>query len=86
MKAATKNKKRFSLKMPDTYVLLFGILLIAAIATYLVPAGQFERVEKDGLTMVVPGTYQSVESSGVGVMDILLSMQKVWWNLVVLYS
>ncbi|MFJ5768675.1 YfcC family protein [Psychrobacillus sp. NPDC093180] len=76
MKAATKNKKRFSLKMPDTYVLLFGILLIAAIATYLVPAGQFERVEKDGLTMVVPGTYQSVESSGVGVMDILLSMQK----------
>ncbi|GGA30544.1 YfcC family protein [Psychrobacillus lasiicapitis] len=76
MKAATKNKKRFSLKMPDTYVLLFGILLIAAIATYLVPAGQFERVEKDGLTMVVPGTYHSVESMGVGVMDILLSMQK----------
>lgn len=76
MKAETKNKKRFSLKMPDTYVLLFGILLIAAIATYLVPAGQFERVEKDGLTMVVPGTYHGVESSGVGVMDILLSMQK----------
>ncbi|SER79885.1 YfcC family protein [Psychrobacillus sp. OK032] len=76
MKAETKNKKRFSLKMPDTYVLLFGILLIAALATYLVPAGQFERIEKDGLTMVVPGTYQSVDSSGVGVMDILLSLQK----------
>ncbi|TQR13759.1 YfcC family protein [Psychrobacillus soli] len=76
METKTKKEKRFSLKMPDTYVLLFGILLVAAIATYLVPAGQFERIEKDGLTMVVPGTYESVESSGVGVMDILLSLQK----------
>lgn len=76
MKAKTKNEKRFSLKMPDTYVLLFGILLLAALATYLVPSGQFEREVKDGLTVVVPGTYHSVEASGVGVMDILLSFQK----------
>lgn len=76
MKTKTPKEKRFSIKMPDTYVLLFGILLLAALATYLVPSGQFERIEKDGLTMVVPGTYHSVEGSGVGVMDILLSVQK----------
>ncbi|MFB5087824.1 YfcC family protein [Psychrobacillus sp. PGGUH221] len=76
MKNKTQKLKRFALKMPDTYVLLFIILLLAALATYLVPSGQFERKVADGLTMVVPGTYQSVEGSTVGVMDILLSLQK----------
>ena len=76
MKTKVQKEKRFSLKMPDTFVLLFAILLLAALATYVVPSGQFEKVEKDGLTVTVPGTYQSVEGSGVGVMDILLSFQK----------
>ncbi|MEK4538548.1 Na+/H+ antiporter NhaC family protein [Peribacillus sp. FSL K6-1552] len=70
-----KTERRFTLKMPDTFVLLFIILLLSALATYLVPAGQFERKVADGLSVVVPGTYHSVEGSTIGIMDILLSLQ-----------
>lgn len=76
MKTKIQKEKRFSLKMPDTFVLLFVILLLAAVATYLVPSGQFEKIEKDGLTVVVPGTYHNVEGNAVGIMDILLSLQQ----------
>ena len=40
------NKRR--LEMPDTYVILFLVLVATAIATYFVPAGAFEREQVDG--------------------------------------
>lgn len=51
-------------KMPHTYVLLVIIILLAAIMTYIVPSGEFERTqdEQSGQTVVVPGTYQNVDA------------------------
>lgn len=34
--------------MPDAFVILFGLLLLAAIATYIIPAGIFERERSGG--------------------------------------
>jgi len=45
---------------PDSLVLIFGIVIVAQIATYLVPAGTYERAEVDGHEMVVPGSYARV--------------------------
>ncbi len=50
-------------KIPHTYSIIFCIMIIAAIATYFVPAGQFERTEVDGRTVVVKDSYQVVESN-----------------------
>ncbi len=59
------EKKKFT--MPHIYVLLFSIIVIAALASWVLPAGEFERVVNDaGRTVVVPGTYATVESSPVG--------------------
>ncbi|MBR3946891.1 MAG: hypothetical protein IKJ56_07295, partial [Bacteroidales bacterium] len=33
-------------KVPHTYVIVFSIIIIAAILTWIVPAGQFERTTK----------------------------------------
>jgi len=43
-------KRKF--KIPHTFVIVYAIILLAAIATWFVPGGQFEReiVEKDGMT------------------------------------
>ena len=41
-KIIENKKKKFH--MPSTPVLLLAITLIVAIMTYIVPAGQFERV------------------------------------------
>ncbi|MGM0834754.1 MAG: YfcC family protein [Bacillota bacterium] len=56
--------KRF-LIMPHTYVLLVIIILLASLLTYIIPAGEFERVEdvNSGRTIVVPGTYQEGAST-----------------------
>jgi uncharacterized ion transporter superfamily protein YfcC len=55
-------------KVPHTYVIIFAIIILSAILTWFVPAGEYERTEKvmeDGSTkeMIVEGSYHSVEES-----------------------
>lgn len=76
MNAQGKSKKKLSFAFPDTYVLLFMMLLIAFIATYLVPAGEYDRDKVNNITVVVPGTYHAIENQSLGLMDIVLAMQK----------
>lgn len=63
---STTKKRRFS--VPHTYAILFCVIIFAALASYVVPAGEFERIkdESSGRTVVVPGSYQYVEQSPVG--------------------
>ncbi|MBN2245060.1 MAG: putative basic amino acid antiporter YfcC [Candidatus Aminicenantes bacterium] len=54
-------------RMPDTYILIFLVVVLAAVITYLVPVGTFETQEvtyKDASgnqatkTVIVPGSYE----------------------------
>ncbi len=69
----TEKKKKSNL---NAFVLLLIIMLIAAILTWIVPAGQFERAEdpNTGRMVVVPGTYQTVESTPIGVIQFVTSI------------
>ena len=62
-------------KVPHTYVLIFIIILLASLMTYVVPAGQFDRVEFNGRMAIVPDSYHTVEKSPVNFMTILMSFQ-----------
>lgn len=63
------------LAVPHVYVIIFGLILVAAVATYIVPAGSFDRVEDaTGQEIVVDGSYQAMDSTPVGLMDILTSV------------
>jgi uncharacterized ion transporter superfamily protein YfcC len=54
----TSMSKR-SLKVPHTLVLLFGMVGLAQILTYILPAGAFARVENAaGRLQVVPGSFE----------------------------
>lgn len=47
-----------SIRVPHTLVLLFGMMVLALVATWLLPAGQFQTVVNDaGREAVVPGTF-----------------------------
>lgn len=55
-------------KVPHTYVIIFGFILVSAILTWFIPAGEYEREYKtmdDGSVkeMIVDGSYESVEKS-----------------------
>ena len=55
------------LRFPNPIVLLVGCVLLAALATYVVPAGSYDReVDEDtGRTVVVAGTFQPVDPAPV---------------------
>jgi uncharacterized ion transporter superfamily protein YfcC len=47
-----------SFRVPDTLVLLFGMMVVALVATWLLPQGQFQTtLNEAGRSVVVPGTY-----------------------------
>ncbi len=51
------TKSKF--KVPHTLVILFGMVILAQVLSYLIPAGSFERVENAaGRLQVVPGSFQ----------------------------
>lgn len=62
-------------KFPSAYTILFALIALVALMTWIVPAGQYERVMNEDLGKAVPvtGTYQPVESNPQGVVDVLLA-------------
>ena len=64
------------LRVPHPLALLTGCVIIAALASYVVPAGQFDRRDDEvtGRTVVVPGTYQTVPSDPVGPFDAMVAL------------
>ncbi|EHM52079.1 C4-dicarboxylate anaerobic carrier [Cardiobacterium valvarum F0432] len=69
-------KKKF--KMPDIYIVLVIFILVVAVLTYIVPAGQYERetiqTAHGTQTMVVKDTYHTIEQHPVGFMDIVTAI------------
>ena len=57
-------------RFPHTYAILFSVVIIAAALSYVIPAGEFERVEVGDRTEVVPGSYTAVEQSPVSFFEL----------------
>lgn len=52
-------------KALDALLIVFFVLLLAVALTWLVPAGEFQRTKIGSRTVVVPGTYQTVDANPV---------------------
>lgn len=65
-------KRKF--EFPHVIIILFSITIIASILSYVIPAGEFDRIEEDGTTVVVDGTYKTIESNPPGLFDIFLTI------------
>ncbi|WP_268912502.1 YfcC family protein [Lentilactobacillus sp. SPB1-3] len=61
----TKPKRRF--KMPSAYTILFLIIILVAILTWIIPAGQYST---DKAGNIIAHTYRSVASNPQGIWDI----------------
>lgn len=60
-------------RSPDSLIIVSVILVLFTALTWIVPAGQYERMEKDGREVLVPGTYTELESAGQGIGDLLMA-------------
>lgn len=59
------------LRMPNTFVLLFAILALIALATWFVPGGKYETRLVDGRQLVDPASFHYVASNPQGLVALL---------------
>jgi len=69
------GKKR---KFPHVYVVLFIVIIVSAVLTYVLPSNQYDFQMKDGKAtkLVDPASYHSVPSNPVDPWKLLLSVPK----------
>lgn len=73
----TAEKKKFHFKMPHTYVILVSIMVLMLILTHIIPAGEYDRTEDAfGNTVVVEGSYHTIDVDAPGIFDLFLSLQE----------
>lgn len=70
-----KGKKKFAI--PHTYVILFAMILLMAVLTYIIPAGQYQKIEGPSGRMVVdPASFEYVEKNPAKIFDIFKAFPK----------
>lgn len=69
----SKAKKKFS--MPNTFTIIYILIVLVALLTWVLPAGEFDQVydEVNDRYISVAGTYHEVERHPQGIMDVLLA-------------
>ena len=71
-----KNTAKRKFEMPHIYVILFILITLAAIASYIVPAGEFAREDVNGTSVIIPGTFEFVAQSPVGILEFMTAIPR----------
>jgi uncharacterized ion transporter superfamily protein YfcC len=64
------------LRVPHTYVLLVGLIALAAVATWIIPAGSYDRVVANGREVVDPLSFHAVEARPAGLGAFILAFPR----------
>jgi uncharacterized ion transporter superfamily protein YfcC len=62
-------------RFPSAYTILFALIALVAMATWILPAGQYQRTENAelGREVPIPGTYKSVDANPQGIVEVFLA-------------
>tara|TARA_R110000764_G_scaffold198866_2_gene284178 strand:+ start:16109 stop:17560 length:1452 start_codon:yes stop_codon:yes gene_type:complete len=71
--APTEETSRF--RFPSAYTILFALIIIVAALTWIIPAGQYERIASEVLGKEVPiaGTYALTDANPQGFFNVVLA-------------
>ncbi|MBK5926078.1 YfcC family protein [Rhodobaculum claviforme] len=71
MPSAEKSGFRF----PSAFTILFGLIVLVAALTWIIPAGQYERVPSEALGRDVPvaGSFAPTDPNPQGIFDVILA-------------
>lgn len=79
MHMETKARKKF--KFPSSIVMLFFLIVIVMLMTYVIPAGKFDQVvNADGVTTVDPNSYHTIDQTPVNPFRLFTSIQDGFVN------
>ena len=65
-------------RMPTAYTILFALLVAVAVATWLIPAGEYTRIDD----LPVAGSYHTVPRQGQGIGDVILASFRGFYDAV----
>ncbi len=57
----------------NTLVMIFAVIVLVAITTWIVPSGEYKRQIVNGRTLVIPNSFEFIENKPQGIADVLAS-------------
>ena len=71
-----KTTKIKHLKMPHTLVILFLLIIVASIATWVVPSGEYNMIPTKGTSRLIidPSSYHAVDKNPANLLDVFVSI------------
>ena len=67
--------ERFAKIVPDPYILITIIIALSTAATYIIPAGEYNRQTVEGTETVVPGSFHYIPQQPASIAEFFLSIQ-----------
>ncbi len=68
------------MRFPHTFTIVFFLVILVAILTYILPSGSYDRVKGEGTasgkTLVIPGSYKPVASNPQGFLAVMTSFSE----------
>ena len=61
------------IKIPNTFVLLFSLLVILAISTWFIPGGKYETHMQNGKQLINPDSFHFIESNPQGFAELMMA-------------
>ncbi|WP_288221813.1 YfcC family protein [uncultured Clostridium sp.] len=71
-----QKKKVKEKKSINAFILLFSVLAVMAVLSYIIPAGQYARELVDGRSIIVPNSYETIARTPVGFLDIFSAIHE----------
>ena len=72
--------------MPNGVLILFMIIVLVGLLSYVIPAGKFEKIIVDGREVIDSGSFHFVESKPVGFVDLFLAIPLGFQNAAMLIA
>ncbi|PWJ44156.1 putative ion transporter superfamily protein YfcC [Sediminitomix flava] len=63
-------------RLPDTLIIVSGVLILVGILTWIVPAGEFAKEVVNNKEQIVPGSFKYTDANPQGITDLLLAPVK----------
>ncbi|AFL81493.1 hypothetical protein Aeqsu_2028 [Aequorivita sublithincola DSM 14238] len=57
-------------RTPHAITMLFGIIVLVSVLTYILPAGTYDRVLLNGRNVVIPNSYKTIAASPISILDL----------------
>jgi uncharacterized ion transporter superfamily protein YfcC len=72
----SKNKPKYRFKVPNTYLLIFSLLILIAVMTWIIPGGEYTRSVVNGREVVLQNSFKFIDNHPQGIFAIFIAPLK----------